>query len=77
MSLANTAAQLLKEAGVTPDDILNAAGVDRQGAVRKLASELGVDLNDLATQEGQPVEISDADVAKVRDGLAVLNRAFA
>ena len=80
MSLATIAAQLLNEAGVKADDILRDAGVDREGAIRTLADRLGVNLNDLADKpnlpEGQPVEISDSDVAKVREGLAVLNRAF-
>lgn len=80
MSLARAAAQLLNEAGVSADDILSEAGVDRAGAIKSLASKLGVDLNDLTDgpdlSRGQPVEIEDADVAKVREGLAVLNRAF-
>lgn len=78
MSLATITAQLLNEAGVSADDILREAGVDRAGAIRSLAGELGVDLNQLAQSElrEQAVEITDADVAKVREGLAVLNRAF-
>jgi len=79
MSLATIAAALLNEAGVSADDILSEAGVDRAGAIKSLASQLGVDLNDLADtpeREGTPVEITDAEVAKVREGLAVLNRAF-
>jgi hypothetical protein len=80
MSLATITAQLLSEAGVTADDILKEAGVDRQGAIKKLANDLGVDLGSLVgerlTDRGTPVEISDADVAKVREGLSVLNRAF-
>lgn len=80
MSLATIAAQLLSEAGVSADDILADAGVDRAGAIKSLASKLGVDLNDLVDGpdlgRGQPVEITDADVAKVREGLSVLNRAF-
>lgn len=80
MSLATITAQLLKEAGVGADDILREAGVDRQGAIRKLADELGVDLGELVgdrlADRGDLREVSDADVAKVREGLAVLNRAF-
>jgi len=80
MSLATITAALLNEAGVSADDILREAGVDRNGAIEALASRLGVDLNDLADApaqpEGIPVEITDSDVAKVREGLAVLNRAF-
>lgn len=79
MSLATIAAQLLNEAGVSANDILSEAGVDRAGAVKSLASQLGVDLSDLVPtpeREGTPVEITDADVNKVREGLSVLNRAF-
>lgn len=80
MSLATITAQLLNEAGVTADDILNQAGVDRAGAIKQLAQRLDVNLSDLvpapAQKEGVPVEITDADVNKVREGLAVLNRAF-
>lgn len=79
MSLATIAAQLLNEAGVTPEAILREAGVDREGAVRTLAERLGVDINDLADGpelHGTPVEVDDTDVAKVREGLAVLGRIF-
>ena len=80
MSLATITAALLNEAGVSADDILSEAGVDRAGAIKSLASQLGVDINDLADapaqRDGTPVEITDAEVAKVREGLAVLNRAF-
>ena len=80
MSLATIAAQLLNEAGVTADDILNQVGVDRQGAIKQLAERLDVDLSDLVPtptqKDGVPVEVTDADVKKVREGLAVLNRAF-
>lgn len=81
MSLATLTAALLNEAGVTPDDILREAGVDRAGAIKQLATKLGVDINDLADQpdlssRGDVREVTDADVAKVRDALGVLNRAF-
>lgn len=80
MSLAQAAAVLLNEAGVSADTILAEAGVDRAGAIKALASKLGVDLNDLvdapAQREGTPVEITDSEVAAVRQGLSVLNRAF-
>ena len=82
MSLATITAALLQEAGVSADDILREAGVDREGAIKRLASELGVDLTklvsptDLFGDRGQAVEVSDEDVQKVRDGLAVLNRTF-
>lgn len=80
MSLARAAAQLLNEAGIQPDDILREAGVDRAGAIRQLASKLGVNINDLADAparpEGDVREVNDADVAKVRDALGILNRAF-
>jgi hypothetical protein len=74
MSLAAITAQLLKEAGVTADDILREAGVDREAAVKQLAEQLGVEL--VQARPAEAVEIGDADVAKVREGLAVLNRAF-
>lgn len=74
MSLATITAALLKEAGVTADDILREAGIDRETAVKELASKLGVELHE--TRPAEAVEITDADVAKVREGLAVLNRAF-
>ena len=81
MSIATIAAQLLEAAGVSADDILNDAGVDRAGAVKALASKLGVDLSDLvdapAQKEGSLREVSDEDVAKARAGLEVLARAFA
>lgn len=81
MSLATIATQLLNEAGVTAEDILRDAGVDRAGAVKTLAERLGVDLNDLVDgpdlSRGTPVEVSDADVAKIREGLATLGRIFA
>lgn len=79
MSLATAAANLLNEAGISADDILSEAGVDRNSAVKELASKLGVDLTNLVPTpelQGTPVEITDSDVAKVREGLAVLNRAF-
>lgn len=80
MSLSTIAAQLLDEAGVSADDILADAGVDRKGAIKALAAQLGVDINELADtpaqREGTPVEITDAEVAAVRSGLSVLNRAF-
>lgn len=80
MSLAGITATLLREAGVSADDILAEAGVDRKEAIRALSEKLGVDVNELADapaqREGTPVEITDTDVAKVREGLAVLNRAF-
>lgn len=80
MSLATIATQLLSEAGVTADDILRDAGVDRAGAVKALAERLDVDINELADgpdlSRGTPVEVTDADVAKVREGLAVLGRIF-
>lgn len=80
MSIARIAAQLLEAAGVSADDILNDAGVDRAGAVRSLASKLGVSLSDLvdapAQKEGVLREITETEQAKVRQGLEVLNRAF-
>lgn len=79
MSLATVAVQLLNEAGVRPEDILREAGVDREGAVRTLAERLDVDINDLADGpqlSGTPVEVDEAEVAKVREGLAVLGRIF-
>lgn len=79
MSIATIMATLAREAGVSVEDILGEAGIDREGAVRTVAAQLGVDLNKLATPDfggAKPVEITDEDVAKVREGLAVLNRAF-
>lgn len=77
MSLARAAAQLLQEAGVQPSDILEAAGVNREQAIRQLAEGLGVDLGSLAAEgRGEVREVNDSDVAKVREGLAILNRAF-
>jgi hypothetical protein len=80
MSLAGITAALLREAGVSADDILAEAGVDRKQAVRALSEKLGVDINELADtpkqREGTPVEITDSEVAAVRQGLEVLNRAF-
>jgi hypothetical protein len=80
MSLATIAAQLLNEAGVKAEDILNEVGVDREGAVRELANRLNVDLNDLVDAPdfggATPVEVTDDDVRKVREGLNILNRAF-
>lgn len=74
MGIATLAAQLLEEAGVTADDILSEAGIDRELAVKELAERLGVDLVTAPTAEA--VEVTNEDVAKVREGLAVLNRAF-
>ena len=80
MSLAQAAAVLLKEAGIGAEEILAEAGVDRAGAIRKLSEALGVDINELADapaqRDGTPVEITDDEVAAVRRGLSVLNRAF-
>lgn len=76
MGLATVAAQLLREAGITPEQILGEAGVDREGAVRELADKLNVNLAELVELPGQAVPIEQADVDKVREGLAVLNRAF-
>lgn len=80
MSIAGIMATLAREAGVSVEDILNEAGVDRAGAVRTVANQLNVDLNDLADApdfgSAQPVEITDEEVAQVRKGLEVLNRAF-
>lgn len=80
MGLATIAAALLNEAGVDAEDILGEAGVDRKGAVRQLASGLGVDLNDLVEPandpRGIPVEVTEEDVERVRQGLRVLNRIF-
>lgn len=80
MSIATIMAALAREAGVSIEDILSEAGVDREGAVRTVASQLGVDINALADAPdfggATPVEITDSDVAKVREGLAVLNRTF-
>lgn len=77
-NLAIAAARLLQEAGVSQADILSAAGVDSETAVRQLAEGLGVDLNTLAdpAQRGDVREVTNADVAKVREGLAILTRAF-
>jgi 2-iminoacetate synthase ThiH len=72
MSIAGIMATLAREAGVTAEDILNEAGLSREDAIKALAAQLGVDA---ATPE-QAVEIEDDDVRKVREGLAVLNRAF-
>ena len=81
MSLARAAQKFLNEAGVSSADILAEAGVDREGAIRQLASKLGVNLNDLvdapAQKAGQAVEITDAEQASVKAALSVLNRAFA
>jgi hypothetical protein len=74
MSLATIAAQLLNEAGVTADDILSEAGIDREGAVKQLAERLGVDL--VTAPAAEAVEVTNEDVAKVREGLAILNRTF-
>jgi hypothetical protein len=82
MSIATAAAALLNEAGVGAAEILREAGVDREGAIRQIASELGVDLQELVSPtdmfggRGQPVEITESDVAQVRAGLEVLNRTF-
>ena len=80
MSLITLTAQLLNEVGVSAADILNEAGVDRESAIKRLANELGVDVNELADDptrgRGEVREITDSDVRKVRDGLEVLNRAF-
>jgi hypothetical protein len=74
MSLATIAAQLLNEAGVTADDILSEAGIDREGAVKQLAERLGVDL--VTAPAAEAVEVTNEDAAKVREGLAILNRTF-
>ena len=81
MSLVTAAAQLLNEAGVSTKDILQAAGVDREGAIKQLANELGVDLASLVGptdmfEGAQPVEISPDEVNQIRAGLEVLNRTF-
>lgn len=75
MSLAAITAQLLREAGVSADDILREAGVDREGAVKLLADSLGVELVDPSAR-GDLREIDPSDVAKIREALPVLNRAF-
>ena len=72
MSLATAAAQLLKEANRSAADILRESGLTKEQAIEKLAAELGVEVQ----RPEQAVEIQDADVRKVREGLAVLNRAF-
>lgn len=72
MSLATAAAQLLKEANISAADILRESGLTREQAIETLAAELGVEVQ----RPEQAVEIQDADVRKVREGLAVLNRAF-
>jgi hypothetical protein len=79
MSIATSLASLAREAGVTVEDILREAGVDREGAIRNLASGLGVDLNELADSPELPgalIEVTDEDVQKVREGLTVLSRIF-
>lgn len=80
MSIATLTAQLLEEVGVSADDILREAGVNREEAIRELADKLGVDLGNLASNDltgrGDLREVNDSDVAKVRAGLEVLNRAF-
>ena len=79
MSIATATAAILSEAGISARDILNDAGVDSADAIKALADKLGVNLNDLVEAPAQPeaaVEIQPVDVEKVREGLAVLNRAF-
>ena len=79
MSIATATAAILSEAGISARDILNEAGVDSADAIKALADKLGVNLNDLVEAPAQPeaaVEIQPVDVEKVREGLAVLNRAF-
>lgn len=80
MGIATSLATFANNIGITVDDVLKEAGVDREGAIRNLAATLGVDLTKLAggpdLSKGVPVEITEADVNKVREGLAVLNRTF-
>lgn len=77
MSIAALIAALANEVGVSTSDVLREAGLSPADAVRKVANELGVDLRALALEGvGPAVEITDADVTKVREGLAILNRTF-
>jgi pyruvate/2-oxoglutarate dehydrogenase complex dihydrolipoamide acyltransferase (E2) component len=77
MSIAALIAALANEVGVSTSDVLREAGLDPESAVRKIADELGVDLRELALSNvGPAIEITDSDVSKVREGLAVLNRTF-
>jgi hypothetical protein len=77
MSIAGLIAALANEVGVSTSDVLREAGLNPEDAVRKIAGELGVDLRALALSDvGPAVEITDSDVSKVREGLAILNRTF-
>jgi hypothetical protein len=77
MSIAALIAALANEVGVSTSDVLREAGLNPEEAVTKIANELGVDLRALALRDvGPAVEITDSDVSKVREGLAILNRTF-
>lgn len=77
MGIATLIAALANEVGVSPADVLREAGLEPKEAVRKVAGELGVDLREVALESvGPAVEITETDVSKVREGLAILNRTF-
>lgn len=77
MSIAGLIAALANEVGVSTSDVLREAGLEPADAVRRIADELGVDLRELALSNvGPAVEITETDVSKVREGLAILNRTF-
>jgi len=63
-------AKVLKESGVTADDILGEAGLSREEAVAALSEELGI-----KAPEGA-VEVTDAEVRTVREALAIQTRIF-
>ena len=63
-------AKVLKESGVTTEDLLSEAGLSREEALSALAQELGI-----KAPEGA-VEVTDAEVRTLREALAIQARIF-
>lgn len=66
-----TIANVLKQSGVTAQDILSEVGLSAEDALAKLAGELNVEAP--ARPEGV-VEVTDAEVGVLREALAIQTR---
>jgi hypothetical protein len=68
----STIAQVLQASGVTANDILSEAGLTAEDAIAKLAGVLGVQT--ASARAGVAVEVTPAEVATLREALAIQTR---